>query len=112
MWVMTRVALGNALVSQIVFREHRGLDSESEYAARGREVQLRVQLRYEIQFRNEPSGGKNFCVCTLTFRMQRGTLFYRPPKMPSKRRETVAHVESFDIRRTGALTGNGYTLLR
>ena len=50
----SQVALGNALVREIVFREHRGLDYESEYTAQGRKVQLRLQLRYEIQFRNEP----------------------------------------------------------
>jgi len=44
------LVLGNALGREIVFREHRGLDIEIGYTTRGREVQLRLQLRYEMQF--------------------------------------------------------------
>ncbi len=51
---MTRVVLGNVLVREILFRKRRGIDSTSEFTAQNREVQLRLQLRYEIQFRNEP----------------------------------------------------------
>ncbi len=61
---MTRVAIGNVLVREIVFRERRGLDYESEYTTRSREVQLRIQLRYEMQFRNEP------CQIVTIFRSQ------------------------------------------
>ncbi len=47
---MTRVALGR----EILFRERYGQNVESAHPARGREVQLRLHLRYEMQFRNEP----------------------------------------------------------
>jgi len=51
---MTRVVLGIARVRKMVFREHCGSDARLAYAAQGSEVQLRLQLRYEMQFRNEP----------------------------------------------------------
>jgi len=39
----------------IIFRERQSMDDELAYLSRRSEVQLRLQLRYEIQCRNEPS---------------------------------------------------------
>ncbi|HOC70042.1 MAG TPA: hypothetical protein PKO23_14650, partial [Candidatus Hydrogenedentes bacterium] len=54
MWVITRGAFGNARGRAILFRGPHVMNVEFKASVQGREVQVRLHLRYEIQFRNEP----------------------------------------------------------